>query len=133
MKIAVKITSILLLIFNGVGAFYGGGSLILHPDGSGLQMPLDILKTTPFSDFLIPGIVLFAVNGLGSFFALWTILMKWHQQHWFVIGEGIILCRWILIQIIMIQQLLMLHYVMFTTGVLLIVNGFALRKFTLKK
>lgn len=129
MKIAVKITSILLLIFNGVGAFYGGGSLMLHPDGSGLQMPLDILKATPFSDFLIPGIVLFVVNGLGSFFALLTILLKWHQQHWFVIGEGIILCGWILIQIIMIQQLLMLHYVMFTTGVLLILAGLLLKKY----
>ncbi|HRD38153.1 MAG TPA: hypothetical protein PLC65_05940 [Bacteroidia bacterium] len=128
MKLTTKIVSIALLLFNGIGAIYGGGSLILHPDGSGLQMPLDILKSSPFSDFLIPGIVLFIVNGLGSFFALFTILFNQKKNYLFVIAEGVVLCGWIVIQIIMIKQLLTLHYVMFTTGVMLIVIGYLIKR-----
>ncbi|MBL7895925.1 MAG: hypothetical protein JNK50_11585 [Bacteroidia bacterium] len=129
MKLTTKIVSIALLLFNGIGAIYGGGSLILHPDGSGLQMPFDILKSSPFSDFLIPGIVLFIVNGLGSFFALFTILFNQKKNYLFVIAEGVVLCGWIVIQIVMIKQLLTLHYVMFTTGVLLIITGYLIKRF----
>lgn len=128
MKLTIKIVSVVLLLFNGVGAFYGGGSLILHPDGSGLQMPLDILKSSPFSDFLIPGIILFIVNGLGSFFALFAVLFNQKKNYLFVMAEGVVLCGWIVIQIIMIKQLLTLHYVMFTTGVLLIVTGYLIKR-----
>lgn len=128
MKTFLKAASIILLLFNGFGAVYGGGSLILHPDGSGLQMPLEILKASPFKDFFIPGIVLFVVNGLGSFFAFITLLLKWPRHYLFVMGEGIVLCGWILVQIIMIKQLLALHYIMFITGVMLIVLGFLIKK-----
>lgn len=128
MKLVIKIVSVALLLFNGVGAFYGGGSLILHPDGSGLQMPLEVLKASPFTDFLIPGIVLFIVNGLGSSFALFTVLFNHKRSYLFVMAEGVVLCGWIIIQIIMIKQLLTLHYLMFTTGVLLIVTGFLIKR-----
>lgn len=129
MKLVIKIVSIALLLFNGIGAIYGGGSLILHPDGSGLQMPLEILKLSPFSDFLIPGIVLFIVNGVGSFFALFTVLFNKKKNYLFVMAQGVVLCGWIVIQIIMIKQLLTLHYVMFTTGVLLIITGYLIKRF----
>ena len=55
-----------LQAFIGVGAVAGGLGLALDPSGESVGIPLELLAETPFTTFLIPGIVLFAVNGLGS-------------------------------------------------------------------
>ena len=62
MKILYNILVSLLLVFNGVGALIGGWLLITQPDGSALKLSLDLLKHTPFHNFLIPGIILFVVK-----------------------------------------------------------------------
>src|SRR5689334_5647077 len=54
---------IVLHIFLGIGALFGGGTMILSPDGSILQLPLRMLQYSPFPNFLIPGLILFV--GLG--------------------------------------------------------------------
>ncbi|NID13471.1 hypothetical protein [Fibrivirga algicola] len=53
-----------LLGFLGLGAIGGGGLFILSPSGKLFGMPLSMLDTSPFPDFLIPGIILFVVLGL---------------------------------------------------------------------
>ncbi len=54
-----------LLAFLGLSAIGGGGALIISPSGKLLGgLPLSILAHSPFEDFLIPGIILFAVLGL---------------------------------------------------------------------
>lgn len=126
MKLVVKIAVIFLLLFNGIGAFYGGSSLILHSDGSGLGMDVSLLEKSPFTDFLIPGIVLFVVNGIGSFIALVFVFLNHPKRSVLVIGQGLVLCGWIVIQIIMIRQLNPLHYILFSTGALLIFFGWQL-------
>ena len=50
---------IILQFLLGLGAAISGGLLILGPDGHLMQMPLLMLRTTPFSTFLLPGILLF--------------------------------------------------------------------------
>ena len=54
-----------LLLFLGLGAMGGGALLILSPSGKLIGgLPLSIVKNSPFTDFLIPGIILFLVLGL---------------------------------------------------------------------
>ena len=54
-----------LLALLGLGAFGGGGALILSPSGKLLGgLPLAMLDKTPFTNFLIPGIILFLVLGV---------------------------------------------------------------------
>lgn len=53
-----------LLAFLGVGALFGGGMLILSPSGDLFGMPLSMLDHSPFSNFLLPGIILFVVLGI---------------------------------------------------------------------
>lgn len=119
---------IILLLLNGVGALYGGSSLIRYPDGSGLGMTVDILKQSPFTNFLIPGIILLIINGIGSVVVLVTIIFNLRKQYFLVIGQGIVLCLWIIVQIMMIRQIIQLHYIMFAIGMLLIVLAYLLRK-----
>ncbi|MEZ4621512.1 MAG: hypothetical protein R2867_39255 [Caldilineaceae bacterium] len=56
----------ILQVFIGIGAVAGGLGLALDPSGASLGTPLELLEETPFTTFLIPGIVLFTVNGLGT-------------------------------------------------------------------
>ncbi len=64
---------LVLLAFFGVGALFGGGVLIVSPSGKLFGMPLSMLDRSPFTNFLIPGMILFVVLGLipcGLVFAL---------------------------------------------------------------
>lgn len=77
MKKAVHSIYILLLLFLGISAIFGGGALIISPSGSLLGgLPLSILKNTPFSNFLVPGIILFLVLGIFPILAVWALIKK---------------------------------------------------------
>lgn len=55
---------LILLVFLGVGAIFGGGVLIISPSGKLFGMPLSLLENSPFTDFLVPAIILFIVLGI---------------------------------------------------------------------
>jgi hypothetical protein len=63
--VAARNVLIILLLFLGAGAMGGGALLIISPSGKLLGgLPLSILDHSPFSNFFIPGIILFVVLGL---------------------------------------------------------------------
>ena len=64
MKKAYFLTLVFLLALLGIGALYGGITLIIDPEGVLLGLPLTLLDHSMFKDFLIPGILLFALFGL---------------------------------------------------------------------
>lgn len=123
MRKLYKIFSVLLLAFNMLGAFYGGTSLILYPDGSDIQLDLNFLEHSPFKNYLIPGIILFCVNGLFSAFVLWQVVMNKRHAAKLIIVQGILLTGWILIQIMLIRSVFGLHFIMGGTGLSLIAFG----------
>lgn len=118
----------MLLLINGIGALYGGGSLVLYPDGSGLKLPLSVLQFSPFSDFLIPGIILFSVNGVLSLIVFVCLIVEARHYAWFIIAQGSILFGWILTQVLMIQGIGTLHYIFGSIGLLLMLLGLLLVK-----
>jgi hypothetical protein len=61
--------AIVLEIFLGIGALFGGIQFILAPDGHLLGVPLSMLAGTPFHTFLVPGLLLFTFVGLGPMVA----------------------------------------------------------------
>jgi hypothetical protein len=72
-----------LQLFIGLGAVGGGLVLILDPSGSKLGIPVELLKNTPFSTYLVPGIVLYLTSarfGHGMIFSkLWFAYNKTKQ------------------------------------------------------
>lgn len=123
MSAIITILSAALLIFNALGALYGGGSFMLYPDGSGLQMPLSYLEHTPFRNFFIPGLILFVANGLLSTVALATYWLHRPAYPLWVLAQGAILAGWILCQIALIRIVVELHYIMGGTGLALMLCG----------
>ena len=83
----------LLLLFQGLSATPSGLILVLDPTGGWMQMPLSMLEGTPFSTYLVPGLILSIVLGLGAFFVLGCLvflpdwswverLNPFKSQHW---------------------------------------------------
>ncbi|MBL7845010.1 MAG: hypothetical protein JNK44_14180 [Cyclobacteriaceae bacterium] len=127
----IKTTRILivsLLLFNGISACFGGYMLISKPDGSGLDMPLSLLEYSPFSNYLIPGIVLFVANGLLSLAVAFFVITKSVHYIKLTILQGFILIGWIVVQMIMLQTVNYLHIIFGALGVLLVVSGILLTK-----
>jgi hypothetical protein len=108
----------LMLVLLGVGAVVGGSMLVLDPTGTSMNWSLAMLEHSPFKNFLIPGLILGIVFGIGSFVALWAVWLRptWNVgaaltgftgEHWswsltFSIGLGQVI--WIATQVLMIRE-----------------------------
>lgn len=55
--------------FVGVTAVGGGVALAAAPDGGYLQLPRALLEGSPFSDYLVPGLLLATFVGAGGLLA----------------------------------------------------------------
>ncbi len=67
---------IALLFFIGVGAVISGAMLFSAPDGRLLQMSAEILAGTLFSNYLIPGLILFLFVGVFPIFTGYSLLRQ---------------------------------------------------------
>lgn len=85
--------------FVALGALYGGWNLMTDPSGRSMMMSLDWIKTSPFPDYLVPGIVLFTFNGIGSAFAAVVSFMRVRLGGWLGIFFGGFLFLWICVQV----------------------------------
>lgn len=126
MTTSLKIIAALLLLFNGIGAIYGGSNLIIYPNGSSIQLSPHWLENTPFVNYFIPGIILFITNGLFSIFVLVNMLLNRKRYPLLIMAQGAILFGWIFIQINLIQTVYYLHYLMGGIGLILILLGWLL-------
>jgi hypothetical protein len=125
---SLRIIAILLLLFNGIGAIFGGWSLIQDPTGGDLKLPLSHLEHSPFSDFFIPGIILLVANGVFSLAAMFWTAFQWKHYAWLVLTQGALLTGWILIQMIMLREVSYLHFIYGGIGVALLWTGILLKR-----
>jgi len=65
-----------LLAVLGIGAIFGGFVLMISPSGKLFGMPLSMLENSPFSNFLIPGIILFSVLGAYPIWIVWALIKR---------------------------------------------------------
>lgn len=128
MRKSVVILAIVLLLFNGTGALYGGWNLMTHPDGSTIALSPRFLAQTPFNNYFIPGIVLFIANGLCSMAALLMVLRKSKFTGHAVLAQGVLLCGWIVVQLYLIGPVYFLQAMLGCVGVLLLLCGAVLSR-----
>jgi hypothetical protein len=121
---------LILLFFQGMSATPSGLLLVLDPTGGRMQMPLEMLAGSPFASYLIPGLILCIVLGLGAFFVLACLFARpdwgWARrlnpfktQHWTWAASaafGIALMIWITVQVLMIGLDTWLHPLYFGVG-----------------
>ncbi len=105
---------------GGLVGMVGGLPTILNPEGP-LGLPFEILKNSPFSNFLIPGIILFTIIGLGNVISAITILFKSRFQGYISSVFSWALVVWIVVQCIMLNAINILHIIFFVIGIVEVV------------
>ncbi len=117
------IISLSLHAFIGIGAICGGGGAILDPSGESMGISTEILKNSPFDNFLIPGLFLFIVIGLGNIVCAITALKKVYIQSYLTGGIGFTLMMWIVVQCYMLREINILHVIFFILGFIQCINA----------
>jgi hypothetical protein len=128
----IRTFAIFLLLFNGLNAIVAGWLLMTDPTGNVLRMSPGLLEYSPFTNFLIPGIVLFVANGLVSLMIALAAARKWKYFEQLISIQGSILTGWIIIQAIMLQTVNFLHLLFGAIGILLCVFGIVLKSAIVK-
>jgi hypothetical protein len=105
----------ILHAFVGIGAMAGGLAAITNPQEP-LGISVDALKNSPFSNYLIPGIILFTIIGLGNVSAAVTIFFKSRFQGYISSVFSWALVIWIVVQCIMLNMIAALHVIFFAIG-----------------
>lgn len=107
---------LLLVGFQALSGLFGGGLLVLDPSGEILGLPLSVLDGAPFTDFLVPGLILFLVLGVAPAIlavALWirpawraaTRVERAFGEHWTWVGAGVVgvgLLVWLAVELWMV-------------------------------
>jgi hypothetical protein len=117
-----------LQAFIGLGALAGGLGLVSDPTGANLGLPADLLESTPFSSYLVPGIVLFTINGAGSLLGSVATFRRLRWAGETAMALGAFLVAWILAQIYWFAGVHWLHALYLGLGSLELVLGWSLRR-----
>ncbi len=97
--------AVALEVFLGVGAVFGGGAFILAPDGHLLGMPTTLLAGSPFSSYLIPGIVLFTFVGLAPLLAAAITVRRQALAPIAAVAVGLTLIGWVSVEMVVLAGL----------------------------
>ena len=102
-----RILLLIILGYEGAGALAGGILLILAPDGRLMDLQVDIMHGI-FSDFLIPGLILFGLGILNS--AAFAAVLVRSRSAWLLSSLGLGgLVIWFITEIIILRELHWLH------------------------
>jgi len=121
---AGKIT-IAALVWLGIGALAGGIALVTRPDGGTMGFETSILAGSPFGDFLVPGLILGGLFGVGSLVVAAMGLRHLPSAPLLAFGIGCGQMIWIVVQLAIIQTVSFLHPLMFATGLVIAVAAAA--------
>ncbi len=114
---------IFLLTFLAMSAIYGGGALLISPDGSLLGLPLSILNESPFNSFFSPALILFTILGIVPLISAWGLLKNkksriaehlnfFNDMQWswsFSMYSSFSLILWLQIQMMLLNAVSWLH------------------------
>ena len=88
-----------LLVLQGLSAIAGGTGLTLDPTGSEVGLDPNWLDGSPFADYLVPGVILLVVLGVGPLAVAFGLLRRarwsWAGSLW----VGLALVIWIAVQV----------------------------------
>lgn len=90
------------ILFQGISGLFGGTTLVLDPTGELLQMPLSLLKGSPFDTYLIPGAILLLVLGVFPIIVLYGLVKRtaWAWTGTVLVSAALII--WIGVEVAMI-------------------------------
>jgi hypothetical protein len=104
-------------LFTGVLAIPVGMSFLADPTGVAMGLPRGWIEATPFGSYLVPGLYLLLVNGVGMLvLAALTVRRHWLAP-WLTGTLGVGMIVWILVQIAVMPETMILTWVFLGVGI----------------
>lgn len=99
-----------------------GWIFITDPTGAAMGLPGGWIEATPFGSYLVPGLYLLVVNGIGMLLLAALIAGRHWAAPWLtaILGVGMII--WILVQLAVMPETMILQWIFLAVGLFL---GFA--------
>ena len=126
---SVRLILGVLELIVAVAALPAGWALMQDPTGAVLGLEVDALRGSEFTDYYIPGLVLFALNGLGMLGGALASFAHWKPAGTLgiILGAGLVL--WILIQVSTVGLTSFLQAIFLGIGMVIAGIGWWMRKF----
>ena len=111
-----------------LGGFVGGVSFVADRTGAGLGADPSWLAETPVADFLVPGLLLLGVDGIGGLALIVGLIWRrpeWHvgKHHWSWVGSiavGAMLVAWIGYEFVVLPATTILQPILIGVGIAMI-------------
>jgi hypothetical protein len=123
----MKTILFILIGFVALTASISGLLLMSNPDGAVLQLSLKLLEGTTFHDYFIPGIMLTILVGSTNLFTVWLLIRRDPTAYNWSLAAGIILCAWVIAQIIVLRAVHWMHFMYFVIGLMIALLAFQLK------
>lgn len=123
----MKLLLFILVAFIAITSTLSGLLMISSPDGAILNLPLSLLDGTPFTDFLVPGILLTMTVGSVNLYAIFCQMQRHRNRYNWAIAGGIMITGRITAQILLIQTAHWLHFLYLGIGLLIILIAYQLK------
>lgn len=107
----------------GLSAVGGGIPLLIRPDGSLYGMPLSLLEHSPFVTFLIPGLLLVLVIGVGHMIAGTLVMRRTPGASVMAGAAGGALLTWIVVEMVLLRSAHWLQLLYLAVALLIITTA----------
>ena len=106
-------------VFTGVLAIPVGLMFLTDPTGASVQIPPGWIEGTVFGSYLVPGLYLLLVNGVGMLVLAGLVVRCHWSAPWLTAILGVGLIIWILVQLMVMPETMILQWIFLATGLLL--------------
>jgi len=111
--------AIVLEVFTALGAIPVGLMFLADPTGQLVQVPRGWIEATVFGSYVVPGLYLLLVNGLGMLALAFLSVRRHPVAPWLTGTLGVGLIIWILVEILLLPETMFLTWIFLATGVAL--------------
>lgn len=123
----MKTASFILVLAVAVVSSLTGMLMIANPKGETLALSTDILTNTPFSNFMIPGILLLSLVGGISMIAVFSYMEKSKNYPSVYLAAGGGLIAWTILQAILIRTGFSLPLILLSVAIMMILTSLQLK------
>jgi hypothetical protein len=111
--------AVVLEVVTAIGAIPVGLMFLADPTGQLVQVPQGWIEATVFGSYVIPGLYLLLVNGLGMLALAFLSIRRHRVAPWLTGTLGVGLVIWILVEIVLLPATMILTWVFLATGLAL--------------
>jgi hypothetical protein len=122
----MRVVLLFLLLVVGLTATVSGILLIMYPDGTTLRLTRDLLDSTPFHNYVAPGILLMTTVDIPHLVAFLVCFPKKVSRYQWAMGAGFLLMGWIIGRNLLHDNITILQVIYLVIGIMIVLIAWQL-------